>query len=227
MQFLEWSVAGLRSARWVYRDVERDLSVTLYPMVHLGEAAFYEAVYADAATHDAVVLEGIGGGVARRLTRSYRWIAPGRLGLVVQPRFDREHGRLIRGDLDPEAFEAIWRAAPRSERWSFEIAATGFGLWQRLKATRASLGRGLCTTDLRDRDTILSWSERNAPMLEALLSERDAALGNAMRGLFQESEGSGTIAVVFGAGHMGALSHLLIGEGFRPVESTWLTVFSP
>jgi|GEM_PF-4911570 len=74
MQFIEWSVIGLRSARHVFTHPESDTTVTIFPMIHVAAASFYDAVYTDAASHDVVVCEGLKSPVARRLTRAYRWI---------------------------------------------------------------------------------------------------------------------------------------------------------
>jgi hypothetical protein len=128
VQFLEWSIFGLRSARHVMSDREGRISVTLFPMVHLGEPSFYEAVYRDAAAHNVVVLEGIEPPVSRRLTRAYRWAAPARLGPIVQPRFRREGLRTVRADLPAAEFDRLWRAAPRDERLLMEAGAAMFGL---------------------------------------------------------------------------------------------------
>ena len=227
MQFLEWSLAGLRSARRVYVDAARGHRITLFPMVHVGEAAFFDKVFEDARGHDRVVTEGIGSSVSKRLTRAYRWGLPARLGLVVQPRFEGGHGQVVRGDLDPDAFEALWRRAPFRERALFELGAAGFGLWSRVAASRAFLGKRLSTSDLTDRETILSWSPRNARLLDALYRERDAVLWQTIQRLCDKADAPLSIAVIFGAGHMGTLSHALIEDGFQPVESAWMTVFGP
>ena len=227
MQFLEWSIIGLRSARHVFAHRERGASVTLFPMIHVGEPGFYEDVYADAAAHDVVVLEGVDSRVGRRLTRAYRWIAAERLGLTVQPKFKRDGVQVVRADLPGVEFESIWNTAPRYERVLFEGGATLVGLWSRLVATRTMLGRNLSTTDLPDRDDVLVWSERRAPILDALCSARDAVLGHTVVDLLMQDDDPRSIAVIYGAGHMGALSRELFKAGFRPVESRWMTVFEP
>ena len=50
------------------------VSVTLYPMVHVGEEQFYRETYDEAFSHDVVLVEGFRSPVGRNLTRSYRWI---------------------------------------------------------------------------------------------------------------------------------------------------------
>lgn len=225
MQFLEWSIVGLRSARHVFRHDDRDVTVTLFPMLHLGEAAFYEAVYADAAAHDVVVLEGVNSRIGTRLTRAYRWIRPARLGLVVQPKFPRDRAKTIHADVSGEVFDAQWRKAPRALRWLIEGAAGVMGLWKGFTATRASIGKSYNTNDRRSRDAILAWDERMDPILRALLTERDEVL---CRSVLEASKDGRTrsIAVIYGAGHMGALRTALTKDGFYPVDSQWMTVFA-
>lgn len=225
MQFLEWSVVGLRSARHVFKCSTREKSVTLFPMVHLGEAHFYEKVYDHAATHDVVVLEGVESPVARRLTRVYRWVRPSRLGLIVQPKFASGRVEAVRADLQAESFDALWRAAPWPERMVMEAGAGFMGAWLRWTATRASIGRRLNTSDNREREAILSWDARYAPMLHALLEARDEVLCQTVADLVADGNGPRTIAVIYGAGHMGVLAHALGKTGFRRIESDWMRVF--
>jgi hypothetical protein len=72
MQFVESSIWGVRSARLSFQSRSSAVTVTLFPMVHIGEAGFYEAVYADALGHDIVLLEGVRSPITTRVTRSYR-----------------------------------------------------------------------------------------------------------------------------------------------------------
>ena len=59
MQFIESSVIGLRVARHKLGSRSFKPTVTLFPMIHVGEAAFFERVYNDAARHDIILLEGV------------------------------------------------------------------------------------------------------------------------------------------------------------------------
>jgi hypothetical protein len=226
MQFLEWSVLGLRSARHVLSDRERDVSVTLFPMVHIGEAEFYERVFADAAANEVVVLEGVKSKTSQWLTRSYRWLKPERLGLVVQPKFNRESVPTILADLPGEEFDRIWRGSAWLERTVFEWGAGLVGLWLRLTASRRSIGQRISTTDLPDREMALAWNEGRASMFEALISARDEVLCRSVRALLAKQDGPRRIAVIYGAAHMGVLVHQLREIGLRPVSSDWMTVFS-
>lgn len=225
MQFLEHSVVGLRAARHRFARGDGGI-VTLFAMVHLGEAAFYDAVRAEAASHDFVLFEGVDAPVVDRLTRSYRWAAARRLGLVLQPKgmFIGQEGA-IRADLDPAEFQALWARLPRTERLAMTLGAPAIGLWRRLTATRRSLAEGLCTDDLPARADILAWSRRRAPFIEAVVTARDARLVRVLRHLIAGRGQGRRIAVVYGAGHMGAARRALTEAGYRPNDSAWMTVF--
>ncbi|MEL7012897.1 MAG: hypothetical protein AAFO72_06420 [Pseudomonadota bacterium] len=225
MQFLENSIIGLRAARHVLTHPDRAETITLFPMVHLGEAAFYDGVFADAAQNDAVLIEGVSSPISKRLTASYRWAATRRLGLIVQPKFISQATRVIHADLPGAEFDALWRAGSRRERMVFEAACLGLGLWLRLMATRENLARGLSTDDLTDRDDILVWNRGRAPLLHALKAARDAVLCRSLTDLLSEPQSPRTIAVIYGAGHMPALVRALDAEGFQVTQSEWLTVF--
>lgn len=225
MQFLEHSIIGLRAARHVLTHPEIEQRVTLFPVIHLGDPAFYQTVHAEAATHAVVVVEGVASTVASRLTRAYRWAAPHRLGLVVQPKLVSDETRVIHADLPGPEFDALWRAAPWRERALLEIGAALMGLWLRVTATRSRLGRGLCTNDLSDRSDIMLWTRGRAPMLSALKDARDAVLCRAISDLLSEDPGPSSVAVIYGAAHMPAVVRALDAKGFRVTESQWLTVF--
>ncbi len=49
--------AAIRAASIASSD--HPMTVTLFPMVHIGEPEFYQQVYADAFAHDVVLYEGI------------------------------------------------------------------------------------------------------------------------------------------------------------------------
>lgn len=194
-------------------------------MVHLAEKEFYDAVYNDAAEHDVVVVEGVNTRVSQRLTRSYRWIKPERLGLVVQPKFQNSTVPVVHGDLDGEEFQALWDLAPWRERALLEFGAGLFGIWLRMTASRTTIGQNLSSNDLQGRDQVLAWTEERAHLMDALHTARDAVLLTTIAELLSENEQARSIGVVFGAAHMGPLVHNLISQGFATVESRWMKVF--
>lgn len=230
MQFLESSVFGLRSARHRLRRAEGGASVTLYPMVHVGDAAFYEQAYSEAAEHDVVLMEGVRSKVVRNLTAAYRWVDTDALGLVVQPPPDfgsNARCATVRADLTPQEFDALWRRV----RWYWRAAARvtypAMGFWLRLTASRATLARGLCTDDLPSRDDIMMWNRHSAPFLHAILAARDERLCETLIAVLQsQAPAGGSVAVIYGAGHMGAVTRTLGAAGYAPVESRWLTAIT-
>ncbi|MGB3313326.1 MAG: hypothetical protein WBB85_02845 [Albidovulum sp.] len=223
MQILETSVIGLRSARHRLESKTYKTSVTLFPMVHVGEEAFYKRVYDDAAGHDAVLLEGVrNSAAARRITRVYRWANVERLGLVVQPRpdFSGAACRPVLADISGAEFDAEWARLPAALRTILPVAALATGLWLRLASSRERIARHMETTDLPDRHSIF------APHMftRSVVTVRDQRLCQHLQ---EEIErGTGSVAVIYGAGHMSGLLQFLYRYGdYRPVESDWMTVF--
>lgn len=212
MQFLEWSIFGLRAAWHVLEDPGTGRWVSLFPVVHIGEADFYRRVHEEAARHDLVVVEGVRSPVARRLSRVYRWIDPSRLGLVVQPKFAEPGVPVLLDDLPGEDFGRLWRMAP---------------LWLRLTASRESIGRQLKTTSLPDRDDILFWTPERAPLVHAVETVRDEVLCAAVLAAVSRDDGPRSVAVIYGAAHFRALAPALKQAGFRGVDSIWIPVFPP
>jgi hypothetical protein len=227
MQILEWSILGLRAAWRVLEHPGTGRRVSLFPVVHIGEADFYRRVHEEAARHDLVVVEGVRSPVARRLSRVYRWIDPGRLGLVVQPKFAEPGVPVLLADLPGENFERLWGMAPFWLRLAAEVCMTMGGLWLRLTATRESIGRQLNTTSLPDRDDILFWSPERAPLVHAVETVRDEVLCAAVLAAVSRDDGPRSVAVIYGAAHFRALAPALKQAGFRRVDSVWIPVFPP
>lgn len=88
MQIVEGSEWALRTARLSLGNPHSEICLTLFPMVHAGEPDFFQAVYADAFSHDVVLVEGVKSPIARRVTRCYRWIDGSKaMNLVIQPSY--------------------------------------------------------------------------------------------------------------------------------------------
>jgi hypothetical protein len=228
MQILESSDWGLRSARIKLRSPDGVKTVTLFPMIHIGDAAFYEAAYADAFAHDAVLTEGVRSPVTMRLTRAYRWIVGARhLGLVLQPRAPSTcRARVVHADLTAEEFEQVWSEVSLGLKLLLYVAAPAFALYKRWTATRASLAKGHSMEDLTSRDEILDWNPETALVTRAILEVRDRRLLERLNELLARPD-TQTIAIVYGAAHMRAVLAELIGrQGFRPGDMDWMTVIS-
>jgi len=228
MQLLESSVLGLRAARHVFTDTA-GTEVTLFPMVHLAEAGFFQTIHTDAFSHDAVLVEGVRSPIARRITRAYRWMGGALGGLVVQPPWPTsEQTEILHADIPPEQFDAAWRETAAPTRWLFEVAAPVQGLVMRFTSSRASLARSLVTDDLPSRNDVMLWQPAYAGLTRALLDLRNAHLVDTLRTVLARSPAPPKrIAIVYGAGHMPALLRYLRQDAdFQHSDSQWLTVFS-
>lgn len=219
---------GLRAARHQFTHPTGQ-SVTLFPMVHVGERAFYSRVYEDACGHDVVLVEGVDSPVVKRLTRVYRWLDHSRLGLVVQPRHPeagQTSARMVHADLSAEEFHRHWRQIPLWLRMLLSAAVPVMALRMRRSATRDSIAARLALEDRRSPEEILRWSPARAAFDRCILHARDERLLACLDAQLDGTAAAGArVAVVYGAAHMRAVLEALKRRGFRCVESSWMTVF--
>ena len=228
MQILESSMLGLRTARMVFRSRASPVSVTLYPMVHIGEERFYEETYDEAFSHDVVLVEGIRSAVGRNLTRSYRWLNFWRLGLVRQPKAPPQEAvsaRILKADLTTEEFHREWRKVSLLLRAAFLCAAPLYGIYRRLFASRHSLARDMCLEDRQSADEILNWDPTFEPVYHSILHARDKRLIECMADELR-GDSEKRIAIVYGARHMRAVLRELTRCGFHCSDSSWRTIIS-
>lgn len=156
MQILDSSDLGLRSARLTFRSAGSNVVSTLFPMVHLGEKALYEAVHRDASAHDRILVEGVSSPMTERVTRAYRWIVPSRrIAIVVQPRFSARslsQATVIHADLSGDEFEWHWRKVPLRLRLLIYVGGPIHALYHRWFGSRATLAKGYALDDLPSRE---------------------------------------------------------------------------
>lgn len=227
MQILETSVLGLRSARISLKHRDTGIVVTLFPMVHIGEEAFYNRVATDALTHEVVLFEGVRSKKTRSLTASYRWIDTDRLGLVVQPRLpDHADSRLVHADILPEEADQLWKRMPLWLRALISGSARAFGLYQRVFATRTSIAKGMSKDLLRLPEEILEEGDELQPLRDLIHVARDKKLLEVLDAELATCENGDRIAVVYGAGHMAAVVRHLATRGFTTLPSEWMTIFT-
>jgi hypothetical protein len=242
MQIIEVSDLGVRSA--VLRLTRRDTPLTfeIYPMVHIGEPAFYAAVTERLRRCDLVVAEGVGGtrmpdGSRRRtrgtvaasaLTSSYRLPARfARAGLVLQNIPLATLGVPVSyPDMTDEQFSAGWREVPLWQRMLVTAGAPVAGLYQLAFGSRRALARELETTDEHWHDELMNIDSMDELM--ALLGEKRDRLLIAELDDIHRRRGHEpvTVAVVYGAAHVAPVVYgmrALHGYGLR--GAGWLTVF--
>lgn len=229
MQLLETSVLGLRSATHELHSEIFNARVTVFPMVHIGEAAFYTQVYQGAADHDLILLEGVHSKTVRNLTRAYRWLPLKRYGLVCQPKFDKAtaKGEVRGADLTATEYDALWRQIPRLRRLHLTVIAPLFGLIGRLFLTKSMIAKHLGLDDLTSRSDVLAQGADVLSVTDVIDAERDAKACRILEAAIQKSGDQDiSIAVIYGARHMPVILRFLgeLGQ-YRPLKSKWKTVF--
>ncbi|MEO4000773.1 hypothetical protein [Mesorhizobium sp. CAU 1732] len=230
MQILETSPLGLRAAHTVFVSRDSSVSVTLYPMVHVGEDQFYRQVFEKAFFSDVVLTEGLRSSVNRNLTRSYRWLDFRKLRLVRQPRTPTQENvpaRIVLADLAPEEFHHEWRKIPLWIRLFVAVLAPLYGIYLRYFASRERLAENMSLEDRKSAAEILGWSGEVESLENALLHSRDKRLVECLARELDSSSGeTKQIAVVYGAQHMRAVLRELSRRGFYSAGSTWHTIFA-
>jgi hypothetical protein len=232
MQIIESTDWGVRSARLSFRHPAGGKTVVLFPMIHVGEPSFYTAVYTDAFSQGAVLVEGVKSPITTRVTRSYRWIEGAKnIGLIVQPKYPSpEHcqAKIIQADLSAQEFTAVWREVPLWQRALIYVVAPLMGLDRRWFGSREKIAKGLSLEDAESQKELLNWSAETAFLDRAVLHARDERLIERLREQIADpSEAPASIAVVYGARHMRAvLRELTTVQGFACVGADWMMVFS-
>lgn len=229
MQILESSSLGLRSARLAFHKGGSSVSVTLFPMVHVGESRFYREAFDEAFSHDVALVEGVRSAVTRNLTRSYRWIDLERLELVLQPKTPPQAAiaaRITTADLSTAEFEQQWRMVPLRYRALFLVLAPLYGIYLRLFGSREVIARRMSLEDLTSAEESLSWDSGFEGVEKAINHARDTRLIECLRAeLDIDSDARKRIAIIYGARHMRAVLRELTGQGFVCAEARWHTVF--
>jgi hypothetical protein len=223
-------MAGVRSAVLRLRRHDTPLRFLIYPMVHVGEPAFYAAVTERLRGCDLIVVEGVGGGsvAASGLVETYRLATRfRRAGLVEQSLDCQSLGvPVIRPDMTGEQFDEGWRAVQAWERALTLAVAPVVALDGLAFGSRRMLARELEETDLDWPDRALDiHSKHNLLALRTDL--RDKLLIDALDEIHQRRRHEPiTVAVVYGAAprRPGRARHA--GPARLRVQSAeWLTIF--
>lgn len=230
MQILEHSIFGLRSARLSFSDESGRLSVTLFPMVHVGEAQFYRDVYEDAFQHDMALVEGVLSPAVKRLTRSYRWLDTEALGWIIQPKYppsEDVRAEICNADIQSDEFERLWRRIPWKIRAVTVLGSAVLGIASRWILDSGMIARRLEMDELPQRSDILDWSPEYSVLGELVMDARDRCLTDIlMKALERYSAQERSISIVYGAAHMPAVIRVLRANGFTQSSGTWMKIFS-
>jgi hypothetical protein len=197
-------------------------------MIHIGSPDYYSQVHKKLDECDIVLYEGVRTLRVRVLTLSYRIVARRkRLGLVAQDAslLRGLRGRLIHSDIAPGEFNDNWSQVPWHIRLAILLIAPLYGGYHYLTATKESIGRQMKREDLASADEVMRGDF--APAIDAaIVTTRDAKLVAAIDSMIVSTDTPTTVGIVYGAGHMQAVTAALIEKHhYRVNGSEWLTVF--
>lgn len=231
MQIIENGPLGLRSA--VLRLQSRNAACTylLFPMVHIGEPAFYDAVADRAVGCDYILIEGVRHKLVRVASGMYdRVAASPRMRLTVQrvmaPALRPIKDRIVSIDMPPERFEMLWQRQPL---WTRLFLPSLFRLvfWHFSKfGTRKQMAQRMAMELAPSRSEIFSVGDELE--FTKLLKQRRDEYIVARLDEFHEAHRNEpiTVAIIFGAGHMRAIvRHLIDRHGYIAAAGSWLTIF--
>jgi hypothetical protein len=253
MQLIEVTDYAVRSAALRLTRRESPLQFLIFPMVHIGEPAFYAAVTSRIRHADLIVAEGVGGpsepevddptlhwpgleledlppvpprwGALSALTASYRLAARfDRLGLVEQDiDYDTLGIPVLCPDMTGEEFAAGWRELPAWQRALMMAAGPLIGLDHLAFGSRRSLAAHLALDD-NDVHDPPPGAEK---LLDLIIGRRDRLLMTALEAIHEVHAGDPlTVAIVYGAYHVPAITHgLRARHGYSVRDAEWLTVF--
>jgi hypothetical protein len=228
VQFIENNVFGVRAALYSLVRPDGAPRFLLFPMIHIGSAEYYLQVHEKLDECDVILFEGVRTFRARVLALSYRIVARrGRLGLVAQDvsLLRGLRGRLVHADVAPGEFNDNWSRVPWHVRLAILLIAPVFGAYHYLTATKESIGKQMKREDLASAEEITRGDF--APELDAaIVTRRDAKLVAAIDSMLASTNASNTVGIVYGAGHMQAVTAALMeNHHYRIDSSEWLTVF--
>jgi hypothetical protein len=232
VQLIEVSDVGVRAA--IYRLAPRvsGPEFVLFPMLHVGTAAYYAEVARRLEQCDVIFMEGVSSRRIAHLTLTYRVLARiKRLDLVTQHSMDlsRVRHKLLRTDLSGKEFEGQWERVPWWLRGLLVLATPVYVAYVWLYGTRAFLARRLELNDLPSRDEVLYAGGDFAAIDEAIVVSRDRRLLEHLEHAAQgvSADRPNLIGVVWGAHHMRAVTRLLLWKlKYRVASAEWVTVFT-
>jgi hypothetical protein len=231
MQIVENGPLGLRSA--VLRLQSRNAACTylLFPMVHVGEPAFYDAVAVRASECDHILVEGVRHKMVGVASRMYDKVAASpRMRLTVQrvmtPALRPVKDRIVNIDMPPDQFQALWQRQPL---WTRLFLPSLFRLvfWHFSKfGTRKQLAPRMHRELAPSRHEIFGMGDE-LEFTKLIVNRRDEHIV-AKLDEFHEAHRNDpvTVAIIFGAGHMRAIvRHLIDRHGYVAAAGSWLTIF--
>lgn len=230
MQIIEESIVGVRAAVITLSRSETPLRFQLYPMIHIGDRSYYREITRRLRDSDLIVAEGAPSTTASRaLTLSYRLAHRNkRLNVETQNLDLLSLGkRIVIPDISTEDFEAGWQRIPLWTRAAVMVAVPVYGVWLAMFGTRRWIGKHAALEDLKtDAETLAAMSDGGLDAL--LLDSRDKLLVEELLRIHAEHcDEPLTVAVVYGAEHMRAVTRALnAAHRYRARDAQWVTVLA-
>ncbi|MEP7075527.1 MAG: hypothetical protein ABI878_06920 [Acidobacteriota bacterium] len=231
MQFVEKNSFNVRSSVYSMRKVGSGIELLLFPMVHIGTRTFFEQVSERIRECDVIFLEGVGGRRADLLTLSYRCIRfIRRMDLVTQQEgldIKTFREKIRNADIGANEFAAKWRGQSILFRLLIYAAVPVYSIYLALFGTRHLIAENIAVEDLETSDEVLLTDNDTEKFGDILLKDRDTIIIKYFSDFLLTNAGqSKTVAIVYGALHMrNIMNYLFEVEGYRIVDSEWLTVF--
>jgi hypothetical protein len=226
MHFVEYTGAGLRTADPLFTSPRQRAVVRLFPVVHIGQRRYYDALLRELNRCDYVLYE-LAGGKSRPAGHQvpYRWAAH-ILGLAAQVEaFNYHHppANWIHADFNAEE----WRRARQRLPWHINLLLGQVNLLTALAALllavlrrRDLIARLIATVmemeqTLGERTTFerVLVDERNTIILRRLAEVENRLVAEQRRAV---------VGVLYGAYHMPALARALTDLGYACTHESWI-----
>ena len=229
MQIIESSVYGVRSAIYRLEPRRTGPAFTLFPMIHVGEPAYYDDISRRLADCDLILYEGVRLRPPLGLLMPHEAVAGNpRLGLVSQYTMKTDHiqEKMVHADVSAEEFRERWRSIPIRRQLILYLTAPLMLLYCRYLLTRRILARHMGLMLKKSRDEIL-YRDDDDPFRAIILGWRDEQLITQIEKYrHSPTHADHNIAVLYGANHMRAvLRHLLNEADYRVADGEWTVVF--
>jgi hypothetical protein len=218
IEFVRGDLAAV--GRTTLSHPDHGLSVTLYPVFHIGSPSFYAALSKDLRRFRVFLLEGV----------RWRWkgplydLAARNLGLATQKTHLHLPDHSERLPLDMTAVEFGREAERLPMRWRLFLRLVRPILWA---LTSTKTGRDHVWDVFAKERYVRALRERDAPLEELIKTKRDKVMSARLREFVQDPfriTSGCRVAVVAGAGHMPALYATLRQCGFEKGSVRWFEV---
>jgi hypothetical protein len=219
IEFVRGTLAAV--GRTTMSHPEHGLRITLYPMFHIGSAAFYDGLSEDLRRFRVFLLEGV------------RWkgfrgplydLAARNLGLVTQRARLRipEEAERLRLDMSDAEFTHEVGAVPL--RWRLLLRFLRPILWA---VTATAPGRNALWEGMSKERYVRRLQMPQTPLQHLIRSKRDKVMCDVLGAVAQDPariQAGEPIAVIAGAAHMPALYVTLRNCGYEKGSVRWFEV---